>query len=596
MYAERETTPHSRGHRRESPRRTRDAVDDAAAEPSALGSTLATTRYITTVAGKGAGTYCGDGGAATEACLHQPRGVAIGPTGSLFIADTANSRIRRVNANGVITTIAGNGDDRFCGDGGPAVDACLESPHGVAVDPHGNVFIADTSNNRIRKVTPGGTISTYAGGGGNGFCGDSGAATSACLNGPRGVVVDPDGNLYIADTGNDRVRKVTAGGTISTVAGGGAGHFCGDGGPATSACLNVPAGVAADDGVIYIADTANDRVRKVTAGGTISTLAGRGTDGFCGDGGQATDACLFNPRGVVLDAAGNLYVADSSNSRVRKVNPFGIISTLAGSGTRGFCGDSGVATAACLRQPRGVAVDTLGFVVIADSSNQRVRKVGKDPLPPTALTIAAATSGGFRKTRSIPLTWSATDPSGIADYDVAWSGHRWNGKVYPVRSWRSHTTSTSATARGAYGRTYCFRQRARDTVGNLSGWSKYACAAVPLNTDQLGYGSAWQPIRRSYLFAGRGIVATKKNARITRTNISAEKLSLLVSECATCGKIRVYWNGNMIKTIDLYSKTTVHRQVVAVKTWPKARRGDLVVKVVSSGERVLIEGVGALQR
>src|SRR5437773_1742222 len=291
---------------------------------------------ITTYAGR---DFSGDGGPATAARLLAPAGVALDPAGNLYIADTADHRIRKVTPGGTISTYAGSGNFGFSGDGGPATAAELNFPRDVALDPAGNLYIADHDNGRIRKVTSGGTISTYAGSGSRGLSGDGGPATAAQLYSPHGVALDTAGNLYIADS--NRIRKVTPGGTISTYAGTGTGPFSGDGGPATAAQLSSPAGVALDlTGNLYIADDGNCRIRKVTPGGTISTYAGGGggTPGFLGDGGPATAAYLNNPVGVTLDPAGNLYIADLGNARVRKVTPGGTISTYAGSGSFGFSG------------------------------------------------------------------------------------------------------------------------------------------------------------------------------------------------------------------------------------------------------------------
>jgi sugar lactone lactonase YvrE len=226
-----------------------------------------------------------------------------------------------VSTSGTITTFAGNGTQGFSGDGGPATSAGLSYPGGVAVDAAGNLYIADTSNHRVRKVSTSGTITTVAGNGTFGFSGDDGPATNATLSYPTEVAVDAVGNLYIADTGNLRVRKVSASGTITTVAGNGIYGFSGDGGPATNASLVIPRGVAVDAvGNLYIADYGNSRVRKVSSWGTITTVAGNGSPGFSGDGGPATSAALGYPRGVAVDAAGNLYIADTDNNRVRKVS------------------------------------------------------------------------------------------------------------------------------------------------------------------------------------------------------------------------------------------------------------------------------------
>ena len=343
---------------------------------------------IETVAGAGSPYYGGDGGPATAAYLFYPAGVALDGAGNLYIADLENSRIRKVDAAGVITTVAGDGRCCYSGDGGAAVAARLSSPRGVAVDGAGNLYIADTRNNRIRKVDAAGVITTVAGTGTEGFGGDGGPAVAAQLNRPTGVASDGLGNLYIADWGNHRIRKVDAAGVITTVAGTGPtgegeGGFGGDGGAATAAQLNRPFGVAVDGaGNLYIADNRNHRIRKVDAAGVITTVAGTGnTWGFGGDGGAATAAQLAWPRGVAVDGAGNLYIADG-NHRIRKVDAGDVITTVAGTGTfsytgagRGFGGDGGAATAARLSSPSGVAPDGAGNLYIADTENQRIRRV-----------------------------------------------------------------------------------------------------------------------------------------------------------------------------------------------------------------------------
>ena len=316
----------------------------------------------------------GDGGPATHARLVRPEGVALDALGNVYIADENNHRVRKVDAAGTITTFAGTGEQGFLGDGWPASQAKLSYPKGVAVDRLGNVYIADTRNHRVRKVDAAGTITTFAGTGETGYLGDGEPATWARLYYPESLAVDGQGNVYIADTFNHRVRKVDAAGTIYTRTV--EGWYAGGDEPYTSISLNYPGGVAVDgQGNVYIADTLNHRVRKVDAAGTITTFAGTGSRGSTGDGAPATRARLYYPRDVAVDGLGNVYIADTANDRVRKVDAAGIITTYAGTGERGYGGDGGPATRAYLSNPEDVAVDALGYVYIADTENDRVRRV-----------------------------------------------------------------------------------------------------------------------------------------------------------------------------------------------------------------------------
>jgi hypothetical protein len=528
---------------------------------------------ITTIAG-GGNNYPGDGGAATNARLDWPSGVAVDGYGNLYIADYYNNRIREVGTNGIITTVAGNGGSGSSGDGGAATNAELREPAGVAVDGCGNLLIADYQNNRVREVGAGCIITTVAGNGTNGYSGDGGLAANAEINGPWGVTVDGYGNLFIADSGNQRIRKVTymgtnhlvfqgvaagnsgsydvvvtspygsvtssvvtlsagvspaitsqptnlvltVGGTatfsvavsgsaplncqwqfdgtnlagatnsilaisnaqfanagtyellvtnlygetnsqsavlgappsvatqptnqavgvgtnaafsvsvsgtgpfayqwqfdgtnlpniITTVAGNGTGGYSGDGGVATNAELDNPYGVTMDGyGNLFIADTLNNRIREVGTNGIITTVAGNGSRGYSGDGGVATNAQLNNPYGVTMDGYGNLFIADQDNNRVREVGTNGIITTVAGSRNSGYSGDGGAATNAELREPEGVTLDGYGNLFIADTGNERIRKVG------TSGIIATVAGGGSSGDGGQATNASLNYPEGV---------------------------------------------------------------------------------------------------------------------------------------------------------------------------------------
>ena len=328
---------------------------------------------IDTIAGGGS---IGDGGPAIQARLDLPTRAVVGQDGSLYFSDAYNHRIRKVDPMGNISTVAGTGRPGFSGDGGPAVEAQVSQPQSLALDAVGNLYITDRNNHRIRKVDPMGNISTVAGTGEFGFSGDGGPAVEAQLARPYSVAFDAAGNLYIADRNNQRIRKVDSMGNITTVAGTGERGFSGDGGPALEAQLSFPFDLALDtEGNLFIADTGNHRIRKVDSMGNISTVAGTGEPGFSGDGGPALEAQINSPYSVALDAAGNLFLADRFNSRIRKVNSDGIIATIAGTGAVGSAGDGGPAVDAELYHPQGVAVDLWGNVYIGDSGNNRIRRV-----------------------------------------------------------------------------------------------------------------------------------------------------------------------------------------------------------------------------
>ena len=359
---------------------------------------------VRTFAGNGTLGYSGNAGAATGATLASPAAVAYDNAGNLYIADAGNNVIRKVNLSGVITTVAGSGVQGFAGDGGPASAALLDTPTGIAVDVRNNVYIADSHNQRVRMVNAQGVINTVAGNGTAAYSGDGAAATSASLFLPEAVAVDAAGNLYIADTGNYRIRKIVNG-TIATVAGDGEQMYSGDGGAATSAGLDTPTGIAVDAaGNLYIADSHNQRIRMVNAQGVINTIAGNGAFGFSGDGGNAAQASFAQPIGVSVDQAANVYIADSENNVIREFSN-GIINTIAGNGKQGYGGDNGAALGATLDTPRSASPDAFGNVAISDSLNQRVRAL---ELP--ELVFPSQPTGATSTPQSVTLSNTGTAP------------------------------------------------------------------------------------------------------------------------------------------------------------------------------------------
>jgi YD repeat-containing protein len=329
---------------------------------------------IMTIAGKDEMDSWSDGIPSLQASLFYPTRVALGADGSVYIADYFDNRIRKIDSSGIISTIAGNRNKGFSGDGGPATQAALNLPFGIAVGPDGSIYIVDTGNQRIRKVDPGGIISTIAGNGDRGFSGDGGPATQAAFKDPTGVALGPDGSIYIIDY-NNRIRKVDPNGTIFTIAGNNYGIQY-DGMPAIQANLFHPIDISlGPDGSIYIVEQ-NERIRKVTPSGLIYTIAGNGNEGFSGDGGPATQAALKYPNGIAVGPDGSIYIVDTGNQRIRKVDSSGIISTIAGNGNEGFSGDGGPANQAALKYPDGISIGHNGSIYIVDELNHRIRKIG----------------------------------------------------------------------------------------------------------------------------------------------------------------------------------------------------------------------------
>ena len=401
---------------------------------------------ISTIAGTGAGTYSGDGGQAVDASLYQPRSVEKDKAGNLYIADMYNHRVRRVATDGRITTVAGDGEAGYSGDGGLAINAKLQYPRSVTFDSQGNLYIADMYNHRVRRVDLYGNISTIVGDGTEGSSGDGGPALQARVTLPACVAFDLTGNLYIAEHDGHRIRKVDTHGTISTVAGTGQAGYSGDGGLASKAMVNTPNAVWADSaGILYIADTENNRIRRIDSAGVITTIAGTGAAGYLGDGGTALSAQLHTPRAVIGDNAGTLYISDSANNVIRAVDAEGRISTIAGTGVAGYLGDGGPAAQARLSGPRGIYLDSALRLYVGDADNNRVRVI---QLPDTrpAITFAGnaagfqanfASAGWFyilgKRLSKTTRIWTGADFTGIKlPLSVDGVQVKVNGKAAPI--------------------------------------------------------------------------------------------------------------------------------------------------------------------
>lgn len=406
-----------------------------AAGATALGWSQAPTFTISTVAGTGHAGDSGDGGPAASAELNGPRGVTEDIYGNLYIAEYYGQRVRKVTPGGTITTIAGNGNAGYSGDGGPATSAELSGPYRVTVDLQGNVYIPDSGNSRVRKVSPAGVITTVAGNGADGYAGDGGLATDATLNYPEAVAFDSAGDYYIADEGANVIRKVNTSGIITTAAGTGNPGYAGNAGPATSATLNGPVGVQVDaSGNLYISDQQNNVIRKVT-NGIISTFAGNGAFGFAGDGGQAIHAEFAYPASIGLDAAGNLYIPDINNNRIRVVLTDGTIETVAGDGTEGFGGDGGPALEAAIDVPRSVSVAPNGSIYIGDFGNNRVRLLTQSlpantPAIDNGGVVSASQFGKF--TSLAPGSWIEIYGAALATTTREWGAGDFNGNDAPT--------------------------------------------------------------------------------------------------------------------------------------------------------------------
>jgi len=378
-------------------------------------------RYvIATIAGNGTGAFSGDGGPASIAELYHPAGIALDDSGNIYEVETGSRRVRKISKTGIIITIAGDSLHGFSGDGGPATAAELNNPYGIMADDSGNIYIADQSNFRIRKVNKAGYISTFAGGGSAGW-GYGGPATAAEIIAPAGTINDKAGNVYI--TSDAAVSKVNTNGTITLFAGDYNNGFGGDGGPATNASLSNTIGITMDKaGNIYITD--NDRIRKINKSNIINSIAGGGTVNP-GDGSPATSVVFGNPTGVAIDDSGNIYIADAGYNTIDKVDTKGIMHIIAGTGVAGYSGDSITARNSELSNPTGIAIDSSGNLFIADNANNRIRKLCATPVTPANVlgdTIVCYGVSYTYKINPIPgainYTWTLpTSGSGVSTKD-----------------------------------------------------------------------------------------------------------------------------------------------------------------------------------
>jgi sugar lactone lactonase YvrE len=439
---------------------------------------------ITRVAGNLIEADGGDGGKATEAPLDRPYQVAADAQGNLYVVERISSKVRKIDAQGIISTFAGSGTAGFAGDGGKATEAQLSAPRGVAVGPDGSVYIADTGNNRVRRVAPDGTISAFAGTGNVAFDGDGGKASEASLSSPQRLAVDAQGNVYITDVNNGRIRRVTTDGIIKTVAGNGQPGATGDGGDATAAALEFPWAIALDAaGNLYIDQVLSNVIRRVTPDGKISTVAGTGTAGFNGEAGKASEIQLNSPLGIAVDASNNLLIADSANGRVRRLTPDGMITTIAGG-----AGASGLpASQVTVILPRGGVSDAAGNVYVADIGHYRILKV--DPNGMVTVAVGTGAPGGYKGEglKGTDFSLGTPDPANggihIDGMAIDTAGNLYFPELYLARVFKLDTNGIVTTVAGSgqvgfagdggkateaqFGATGCLCNIAFDTQGNL---------------------------------------------------------------------------------------------------------------------------------
>ncbi len=487
-------------------------------------------QVISTLSGTGSGGsggYSGDGGPASAATMSGPSSITKDKNGNLYFTDWLNNRIRKIATDGTITLYAGNGSSGDAGDGGPATAAALTRPFCVTADTVGNLYIADEIGNKIRKVSATGTITTIAGTDTGGYRGDGGPATNCRLNGPTGLAYSSrTGNLYISDYGNHRIRKVDTSGIITTIAGTGTHGYSGDGGAAVSAKLYFPYRIIVDTAEnLFFTEQTNNVVRKVNASGIISTLAGSGIAGSSGDGGPATAAYFNNPIGICMDKYGSIYVADEYNQSIRMITPSGTISRVAGVGIAGYSGDGGPATAAKIYGPFDIYVDTAGYMFIADANNNRLRVVNTCLLR-TVGSISAADSVCTGTSLTLSDTtaggrWSSSDTS-LASIGAS------TGTCTLASAGVATVTYTATNSCGYSIATHRFQIDSTPRVGAIAGVDTL-CVGVPVTFTDTPSTGAWSSSNTSVVTISAGGIATAITNGVD---------TLLYSVSNACGAVR----------------------------------------------------------
>lgn len=513
---------------------------------------ILTGKNIYTFAGNGTSGYSGDNGVATSAEIANPSQIATDRNGNTYIADYTNAVVRKIDRYGIISTFAGNGVIGFSGDGGSALSAQLSHPSGIAVDSSNNVYISDFNNHVVRKVDAiTGIITTVAGNGAHSYTGDGGPATSASLFYPMGLSFDNENNLHITDYLHSVIRKVDASGIISTVAGNGTTAYTGDGSGATSASLNYPRSICFDrSGNMYIADYDNNVVRKVNTSGIISTYAGTGTSGYSGDGGAAISANMNHPFGVAADSIGNVYVSELHNHIVRKITTTGTINTIAGSGTSGYTGDGGDAISATLYQPMFVHVDRANNILVADNANNAVRIIGNLRRAPKfnngdATTLTVCENSSINAINSLlsvtdfdngeTLSWSIYSTPSHGSVTASYTTTSTGGSITPTGLSYTPTTSYSGLdtfkiqVTDGYSTStidICVTINPLPVVGSISGALSVCSGASTTYTDTTA-GGTWS--------SSNTAIATINNTTGILTALSAGITTLSYSVTNSCG-------------------------------------------------------------